>query len=219
MNNGMVRYMLYVPLHLIQPALSQKVEAKPVEVLRRECRQGGTAMFRREEACLARWMGLRLGLRQGRVSLLQTKSVSPALLGGIRAASQAVTGAHLLQVLHAVTSNPRNALPTGEVPQCLGLTTQVTTGYKSRSKGTCHALAAGTVSPWPRPQGCQQCQSSSAPRNERQNHNQLVNPQWLSGKVSRATAATKWPEGTSSLQPVRPLRNVPHAAHGQTGTT
>lgn len=62
MNIGMVRYMLYVSLHLIQSALSQKVEAKPADVLRRECRQGGTAMFRRDEACLTSLMGLRLVL-------------------------------------------------------------------------------------------------------------------------------------------------------------
>jgi hypothetical protein len=62
MNIGMVRYMPYVPLHLIQSALSQKVEAKPADVLHREYRQGGTAMFRRDEACLTSLMGLRLVL-------------------------------------------------------------------------------------------------------------------------------------------------------------
>lgn len=215
----MVHSLLYLPLHLTQSALGQKVEAKPVGASPWERCQGWAVMSSRDEAGLASWMGLRLGWSRGRVSLLQTKSGPPAPVGGSRAAVYAVSGVPMALVQHAVTSDKRSNHLTDEVPQRLGLTLQVNTGYKFGAKGGCDALATGTGSPWPRPWGWQRCRSSSAGRNERQNRNQLVNRWRLIGQVSRMAAATKWPGGTSSRQPVRSLRNGPHAAGRQTGKT
>ena len=92
-----------LPIHPIQSALGQKVEAKLVGSCHRERCQGRAVMSGREVAGLAGVMGLPMGLNSGRVSPFRTKSVFPASTPGSRAAIYAVSGMLRVKVLHAVT--------------------------------------------------------------------------------------------------------------------
>jgi hypothetical protein len=204
---------LYLPFHLIQSALGQKVEAKPGSRSPRERRQRRPAMACGEEARLAGRLGSHLSRVGGRASLLRAKSVALSAQNELLATAAAVTCGPTGAMLHAITSDIRFIHSTDEVPRRRAAPRSVTASHKKNSKSKPHALAPGTRSHWPRLQGCQQSQSSPAPsRDERRNRYQSVGPDSDTEKASLAAAATKWPDGTSSRQPAFPLRNV--SQHG-----
>jgi hypothetical protein len=206
---------LYLPFHLIQSALGQKAEAKPGSPSPWERRQRKPAMACGEEACLPGRMGSRLSRVGGRASPHRAKSVSPSAQKGVLGAVHAVGGVQTGAMLHAITLDTQFAHSTDEVPRRRVAPRPVTASYKMNSKGKPHALVPGTRSHWPRLQGCQQIQSSPAPsRDERGNRYQFVCPGFDTEKVSPTAAATQWPDGTSSRQPVSLLRNVSqHESH------
>lgn len=208
--------MLYQHLHLIQSALGQKQGVKPGGSSPRERSQGRTAMFGHEVACLPGKTGLPLGRSQGRASSFRAKSVRLASRPIVLGAVFAVSGAPLPPVQHAITSSTWIVRSTDEVPRRPGPRERVTASYKPNAKGLPHASVTGTGSPRPCFKGCQQRQSrkslgrlSDRRTSERQN---LRVPRSLSrftGPASPAVSATKWPDGTSSRQPVGLLGNSP----------
>ena len=188
-----------------QSVVNQNAEAK-LRAVPGERSQGGAARSRREEARFRCPMGLRLGQDRGRASRHWAKSAFSASRR-IPVAALTVSGAQLVRVVHAITSGARLTYITGEVPPCPAKT-QVTPGYKHEPKGQVHARAAVTGSYRHRSQGCQQRPSSPAPRDERQYLKQSVRAP-DTRTVSPRTPATQWPAGTSSRQPLGPLRNIP----------
>ena len=207
----MANELLILPLHLIQSALSQKVEAKPVNGFHRECSQGRAVMRGREVACLPSRAGLHLGRSQRRVTPLLTKSGLSAYFETGRVIAHAVSDGLFSPVRPAVTSDNRNAHLTDEVPRCpIAFGWWVGLVYKSDTKGPADAPATGTGSPRPRPWGWRQRRSRgpSLPKvSERQNLRVLFRPQGATGQVSSMPQATKWPGRTSSGQSVDSLRN------------
>jgi hypothetical protein len=221
----MARDLLYLALHLIQSALGQKVEAKPV--FHRERSQGAPVRERLEVACLASGMGLPMGRSQERASALRAKFGCPAGSGDSRIAAHAVSGVSMAPVRPAITFRTGFVQRTDEIPRRPGLGGRVRPGYKSHTKGPVDAPMTGTGSPRPRLQGWQQRQSrrqhpgaSPAAGVERQNLRVPRGPLRDMGPVSTAVEATTWPGGTSSRQPAAWLSNSPqhlrwvHAAVG-----
>ena len=198
--------MLYVHLHLIQSALGQKEEAKPVGLSRRERSQRRAAMGGDEVASLPGEVESPYGGTDKRATTLLAKFGLSASFATGRAAVHAVSGVLTTPVLQAITTRIGNVRSTDEVPTCLAAR-RVTAGYKTVSKGQPYARAAATASYRRRPRGCQQRQSSPAHRDERQYHKQPVQAP-VTRKVSPGASATKWPGGTSSRQPPFKLRNV-----------
>lgn len=209
--------LLYLHLRLIQSALGQKVEAKPVSpVAHRERSQGGAAMRCREVACLPGKMELHLGWTQERASSLLAKFDLLASDATGRAAAHAVSGAPMSPVVHAITSGTWNTRFTDEVPRRPTLRGWVNLGYKLDTKDWGDASARGTALSRPPPKGCQQRlsrsrrgQSIAHAHSERQNLRVLSGPLRFMGPVSLAIKAPKWPEGTSSPQLASPLSNSP----------
>jgi len=154
----MAEDMLYLHLHLIQSALGQKVEAKPVGD-HRERSQGRAAMCGREVAGFPGKMGSPLGQRQERVTISVAKFVLSAFNATGRASAYAVSDGLVSQVLHAVTSCAQFARFTDEAPRRLLPPGGLSPGYKPYAKGQGDASEAGTAFPRPRPKGCQQRQS------------------------------------------------------------
>jgi hypothetical protein len=185
----------------IQSVLNQNTEAElwgnPEE--RSQC---GSVMSCSEEASFPGRVGWRLGSPQW------AKSVVSASTRRLPASVCADSGGQIDQVKHVFTPGAWLEHITGEVPRCLPPPAGVKAGYKRVSKGQSDASVAGTVSYRPRLQGCQQRQSSSALRNERQNRKQSVQAP-ATRIVSWTTQATKWPVGTSSRQLALTLRNIP----------
>jgi len=175
--------MLYLPLRLIQSALSQKAEAKLVNSFHRESSQGRAAMRGHEVASLPGEAGLHMGQSQRRASPFLAKSGLSGQFQTGRVAAYAGSGAPLALVLHAITSCEWSVHPTDEVPRRLGFG-QVSFDYKSHTKGQSDAPVTGTVSLRPRFQGCQQQQSKSSPT-ESQNRRKPVMALSLMGIVSR----------------------------------
>lgn len=131
-----------------------------------------------------------------------------------RVAAYAVSGAPTILVLPAIMPSIQHVPLTDEVPRRPVLSGLVSPGYKSYTKGLGDASEAGRASPQPRPKGCQQRQSRSLwsrvtddACSERQNLRVPPGPLGSMGLVSSATAATKWPGGTSSCQPAGLLSN------------
>ena len=214
----MATELLILPLHLIQSALSQKVEAKPRVSYPRERSQSRVVRRGREVACLPGVMGSHLGRSCGRETPSLSKSVLSASFVTGRAAVYAVSGALMTPVLPAITSRTRNVPLTDEVPRRPGLIRRVSLAYKSDTKGPADAPVTGRVSSQPRLQGSRQRQSRGAgPRrfgggavcSERQNLRVPCGPLRFMGPVSPAIAATQWPDGTSSCQVAGLLRNSP----------
>ena len=214
----MATELLILPLHLIQSALGQKVEAKPRVSYSRERSQDRVARRCLEVARLPGAMGSHLGRSCGRETPSLSKSVLSASFVTGRAAVYAVSGALMTLVLPAITSRTRNVPLTDEVPRRPGLIRQVSLAYKSDTKGPADAPVTGGVSPQPRLQGCRQRQSrGSRPRrfgggavcSERQNLRVPHAPVRFMGPVSPAIAATKWLGRTSSCQLAGLLRNSP----------
>lgn len=214
----MAKDMLYLHLHLIQSALGQKVEAKPVGLSHRERSQGRAAMGGREVAGLPGEMEWHVGWAAKRASSLLAKFDLSASFQTGRVAAHAVSGVLTVPVAHAATSRTWNIRFTDEVPRRPALTGWVSLGYKLDTKGRGHASETGTVFPRPRPKGCQQRQSRGLRQrratvpgacSERQNLRVPLGPFRSTGPVSPATAATKWPGRTSSGQLVGMLSNSP----------
>jgi hypothetical protein len=210
----MAKDMLYLHLPLIQSALGQKVEAEPMGN-HRECSQGRAAMGGREVASFPGKMGPPLGQSQERTSPLRVKFDLSASFETGRDAADAVSGVPMALVRHATTSCAQHVRFTDEVLRCPVLG-RVSPGYKSHTKGQGHASETGTVFPRPRPKGPQQRQSRGAGGrlaalscSERQNLRVPLGPLRSMGPVSPATAATKWPGGTSSPQLAGLLSNSP----------
>jgi hypothetical protein len=154
--------MLVVLFHLIQSALDEKVEAKPLGCARRERSQGRAITGGREVACLPSPMELPLGRSQERASLSLAKfDLSASFVTG-RAVAYAVSDALMAPVLQAITSSTRNVRSTDEVPRRPVPLGQVSPGYKLDTKGQRNASETGTASPRPRLEGCQQRQSRGA---------------------------------------------------------
>ena len=215
----MATELLILPLHLIQSALGQKVEAKPRVSYSRERSQDRVARRGREVACLPGVMGSHLGRSCGRETPSLSKSVLSASFVTGRAAVYAVSGALMTLVLPAITSRTRNVPLTDEIPRRpLPSWSGVSLAYKSDTKGPADAPVTGRASPQPRLQGCRQRQSRGARPgrfggqalcSERQNLRVPCGPLRFMGPVSPAIAATKWPGGTSSCQLAGWLRNSP----------
>jgi len=207
----MANELLILPLHLIQSALGQKVEAKPARGSRRERSQGRAVMRGLEVACLPGAMGLPLSRNQGRATSSLAKSDLTAYFLSGRAAAHAVNGVLLIPVPQAITSHTRNAHLTDEVPWCPRSTRVEVNGvYKSQTKGSPDAPAMETGSPRLHPWGCRQRQSRGPrPRGnlERQNLRVFSGPLRSTDSVSPKSQATKWPGGTSFRQRFGSLRN------------
>lgn len=196
-------------IHLIQSALDQKAETKLGGLAAGERCQGGSAMGRREEAGLPVSIGWRLGRVNGRASPHRAKSVSPPLTE-IPGVAHAVSGFQIGWVHRVVISGTWRSNLTDEVPRRPPPYWGVSPGYKSEMKDWGNASVSRSVSHGSALRGCQQSQSSSGPLSERLNRNQSVNSSPSAGKVSRASAATKWPAGTSFRKHAPRLRNVPY---------
>src|SRR5208337_4342871 len=99
----MAKDMPYLHLRLIQSALGQKAEAKPLGLAQWERSQGRSAMGGREVAGLPGKMGSPLGQRQERVTISVAKSGLSAFNATGRATAHAVSGGLVSQVLPAAT--------------------------------------------------------------------------------------------------------------------
>jgi len=208
--------MLNLHLRLIQSALGQKAEAKPMGLPHRERSQGRAAMRGHEVASLPGEMGPPLGQSHERASPFLAKFGLPASFTTGRDAAHAVSGAPMALVLPATTSCIQYVRFTDEVPRRLVPVGRVNPGYKSYTKGPGHASETGTAFPRPRLKGCQQRQSRGARLrlaggacSERQNLRVLLGPLGFMGPVSPTNAATKWRDGTSSCQLAGLLSNSP----------
>jgi hypothetical protein len=208
--------MLIVHFRLIQSALDQKAEAKLMGLPHRERSQGSPEMGSREVACLPGGMELPLGRNCKRATLTLAKFASAALYEPGRVAAHAVSGRLTVPVIQAITNRIWNVRFTDEVPRRPVPQGQVSLSYKSHTKGRGDASEAGRASPRPRLKGCQQRQSRGlrwrlavSACSERQNLRVPCGPLGFTGPVSPATAATKWPDGTSSRQLAGLLSNSP----------
>lgn len=151
--------MLYLHFHLIQSALGQKVETKLKGRALRERSQGRAAMGGREVACLPGGMELPLGWSAERATLAMAKFALSASIRTVQVAADAVSSGPSTPVAPAITSCAWNVCFTDEVPRRPAPSGQVSPGYKSYTKGHGYASETRTVSPRPRPKGCQQRQS------------------------------------------------------------
>jgi hypothetical protein len=202
--------LLYLHLHLIQSALSQKAETK---LSNRECSQGQVERlwWRSGQSLQSDGVALRQGLwtsfrLTGEVCLL-------SLCKRSRAAVFAVNGLPMVLVIHAITFDTGFIHLTDEVLRHTGLRGRLTVRYKPHAKGGRHVSVAGRVSPQPRLRGRQQ-RRSRGPRpqvvgSERQNLRVPRGSEKFMGSVSPVIQATPWPGGTSSCQMAGLLSNSP----------
>lgn len=207
---------LHLHFRLIQSALGQKAEAKPVDWFHRERSQGHAEMRGHEVACLPGQMGTPMGQSYERASPFLAKFDLSASLTTGRVVAHAVSGVPMTLVSPVSTSGIQFVRFTDEVPRRPVPSGQVSLGHKSYTKSWGDASGAGTAFPRPRPKGCQQRQSrGSSDRSarhlgsERQNLGVLSGPSRFMGPVSPANTATKWPDQTSSGQLVGLLSNSP----------
>ena len=131
--------------------------AKPWGRSPRERSQGGAAMRRHEEACSFDLAGGHMNRHEGRVSVSRTK---PSLL--VTRSSWRTTNAvrSLGDTVRPVRMPGKGFVSlTDEVPRSSSVCS-TTWIYKATPKGFSYAPAAGTATPWPRPQGCLQRQST-----------------------------------------------------------
>jgi hypothetical protein len=209
--------MLYLHLPLIQSALGQKVEDKPVYT--RERSQRWVAISNDEVAVLPGWTGLPLGWSRSNERASPFRAKFDLQTSADLMAAQAVSRPSAASVVQAITSSTQRIQLTDEVPRRpVG---PVSLGYKSNTKGLGQASEAGRDSPQPRPKGWRQRQSRGlwdrlADRSlERQNLRVPCRPLRSMRLVSSTLAATKWPGGTSSCQPVGQLSNNPLQPNGK----
>ncbi len=177
---SMANHMLYLHFRLIRSAPGQKAEAKSIPAYwDGERRQGRAAMRGREMACLPGDAGLPLGQRLERATPYLAKFGLSAFFKTGRSGAYAVSVASKSLVSHAIMPHIWNAHLTDEVPRCPGRKVQVKAGYKPHAKGWLNAPVAGTFSPRPRFQGCQQRQSRHGSKSLAQRQNHRVS--WPSG--------------------------------------
>lgn len=204
--------MLYLLLPLIQSALGQTVEAKPV--FYRERSQRRVAILDDGVAGPTGRTGLPLGQSRSleRASPFRAKFGLLTSLQTDRVAADAVGGALSILVLQAITPGRQHSQLTDEVPR-RPVTGLVSQGYKSDTKGLGDASEAGMDSLQPRPKGWRQRQSRSLRDRladrvfERQNLRVPQSPLRSMGSVSSTRAATTWPGRTSSCHRVDRLSN------------
>ncbi len=127
--------MLYLHLRLIQSALGQKAEAKPVGGSHRERSQGRAAMRGHEVACLPGEMELHLGWNHKRATSFLAKFILSASVATGRVAAHAVSGALMAPVAQATTFRTWKVRFTDEVPRRSVLSGWISLGYKSYTKG------------------------------------------------------------------------------------
>lgn len=182
----------------------------------RESSQDCAVMCSREVACLPGEMELPLGWCSERATTLLAKFDRSASSVTGHDAAHAVSGVLCAPVLHATTFRAGKVRFTDEVPRRLIPPGWVNLGYKLHAKGWGDASEAGTVSPRPRPKGCQQRQSRGLrwrqvanACSERQNLRVPPGPLRFMGPVSPVINATQWPDGTSSRQFAGLLSNSP----------
>jgi hypothetical protein len=208
--------MLYLLLPLIQSALGQTVEAKLV-VFHQERSQRRVAIPDDDVASPTGRTGLPLGQSrsQERASPFRAKFGPLASVKTDRVAAHAVGGALSTLVLQAITPGIELHQLTDEVPRRPVLSGPVILGYKSHTKGLGYASEAGRASLQPRLKGWRQRQSRdtgdrfSRLHLERQNLRVPRRPLRSMRLVSPTLAASTWPGGTSSCQPVDRLSNDP----------
>ena len=211
----MAKNMLILTLHLIQSALSQKVEPKPAG----DCRDRSQCVAERRRsdvAGLPSRTGLPMSRPCRRASALLAKSVFSASPPRRRDAAHAVSGVLTRPVLPAIMPGTRKVHSTDEVPRRLAAVRRVTAGYKPDAKGRQNAPVRGTVSSRPPLRGWQQRRSRGArarvgvPQlSERQNLRVPLGSPRLMGAVSPETQTTKWLEGTFSPPVDGSLSNIP----------
>ena len=131
--------------------------AKPQGRSRRERSQGGAAMRRREEASSLDLAGRHMSRNHGRVPLSWTKP-SRALAPSSWRTTNAVRSPGGT-VRPACMPGKGSVSLTDEVPRSSSFGS-ISCLYKAMPKGSSYAPAAGTATPWPRPQGCLQRQST-----------------------------------------------------------
>src|SRR5713101_7612402 len=135
----------------------QNREAKPQGRSLRERSQGDAAMPRHEEAGFLDRAGRHMSRNDGRVSPSRTK---PSLV--VSRSSGRTTnavGSSGGTVRPAFMPGKRFVSLTDEVPRSSSFHS-ISCFYKALPKGCSHAPAAGTATPWPRPPGCLQRQST-----------------------------------------------------------
>jgi len=174
--------------------------AKPWDRFPGERRQGGAAMRRREEASSFDSAGGPMSRHDGRVSLSQTK---PSLLvprSSWRTSNAVCSPGGTVQP--ALMPGKWFVSLTDEVPRSSSL--RSTTGfYKALPKGSPHAPAAGTATPWPRLQGCLQRQSTPSSLDGGKAKPQSASSASASSRGQLASAKKQ------SHTPGPPLRTVP----------
>jgi hypothetical protein len=209
----MAMNLLNLHLRLIQSALGQKREMKPVS--HRLCSQGRAVMRSHGRASLRGGMGLLYGRACGRASALRAKSVFLVSMRS-RATAHAVSGRLAVSVSPAITFGNGLVHFTDEVLRHSGPLGWISAVYKPNAKGPRYVSVTGRDSPPPRLGGCQQRQSRGAeieatpfPCSERQNLRVPTGSRRFMGPVSPAIEATQWPGGTSSCQLAGSLSNSP----------
>ena len=123
----------------------------------RERSQGGAAMGRREEASFLDLAGGHLSRNDGRVSLSWTKPSWRVSRSSWRTTNAVCSPGGTVRP--ALMPGKWFVSLTDEVPRGLSYSS-ITWIYKAQPKGFSHAPEAGTATPWPRPQGCLQRQST-----------------------------------------------------------
>lgn len=211
----MAKNMLILTLHLIQSALSQKVEPKPAG----DCRdrsQCATVRSRSDVAGLPSRTGLPMSRPYRRASALLAKSVLSASQPRRRDAADAVSGVLIRPVPPAIMPGTRKVHSTDEVLRRLVSWRRVMADYKPDAKGPLYASVRGTASSRPPLQGWQQRRSRGATArlgvqklSERQNLRVPLGSGWFTGAVSPETQTTKWLDRTSSCPVDGSLRNIP----------
>jgi hypothetical protein len=178
----------------------QNRRVKPRGRSLRECSQGGAAMRRREEANSLDLAGGHMSRNDGRVSLSQTK---PSLV--ISQSSWRTTNAARSlggTVLPALMPGKWSVSLTDEVPRSSS-SHSITCIYKAMPKGFSYAPEAGTATPWPRPQGCLQRQSTPSGFDVGKAKPQSASSESASSWDKLASAKKRSPT------PGSPLRTVP----------
>jgi len=172
-------------------------------------------MGRREEAGFLDQTGGPMSRHEGRVSPLRTK---PSLL--VLGSSWPTTNAERWSgetVRPALMSGKGFVSLTDEVPRSSS-TRLISRFYKAQPKGSCHAPAAGTATPWPRSWGCLQRQSMPPPLDGRKAKPQSDSQVWASSWDRLASAKKRSLTAGPSCEQLRlggscpaPSTSIPHS--------
>ena len=173
--------------------------AKPPGWSRRERSQGGAAMRRREEAGSLDLAGRHMSQNDGRVSLLQTKPSRVVTPGSWRTTNAVRSPGGTAR--HAFMLGKGFVSLTDEVPRSSSVGS-ISRTYKATPKRCGYAPEAGTATPWPRPQGCLQRQSTPSGSDGGKAKPQSDSSAFASSGDKLASAKKR------SLTPGLPLRTV-----------